>query len=170
MRENVAIYPGSFDPLTLGHREVIQRSASIFGHVVVAVGGNAGKRQSVTREERARLIQKVVAEDGASGAMSNVSVEVMDGLLVDFAREHGARVIIKGLRTVSDFEGEYVQAQVNKRLYPELETMFMMGAAEYSFLSSSVVREVASYGGELAGLVPAAILNDVRRIYSGTGR
>jgi pantetheine-phosphate adenylyltransferase len=160
----IAIYPGSFDPVTNGHVEIIRRAAGIFDHVVVAVGGNIQKRQPVSRSERAQMLQRVTK------GLDNVSVEVMDGLLVDFAREHGARVIVKGLRAVSDFESEFVQAQVNRTLYPELETMFIMASSEYSFLSSSVVREVASYGGELKGLVPGEVLETVREIYSGTGR
>ncbi|TCJ16965.1 pantetheine-phosphate adenylyltransferase [Rubrobacter taiwanensis] len=164
LNTDVAICPGSFDPLTSGHLEIIRRAASIFGHVVVAVGGNIQKRQPVSKEERARMIER------ATKGLENVSVEVMDGLLVDFAREHGARVIVKGLRAVSDFESEFVQAQVNRKLYPELETIFIMASSEHSFLSSSVVREVASYGGDIKGLVPDEILDTVREIYSGAGK
>ncbi|MCA1730571.1 MAG: pantetheine-phosphate adenylyltransferase, partial [Actinobacteria bacterium] len=113
----------------------------------------------LTAEERARLIEKV------TGSMENVSVEIMDGLLVDFARERGARVVIKGLRAGSDFELEFQQAQLNRMLYSEFETVFIMAAAEHSFLSSSAVREIASYGGNVRGLVPEEIVDVVQRLY-----
>ncbi len=161
---NVAVCPGSFDPVTAGHVDIIRRAAGIFDHVVVAVGGNLRKRPTLSSAERARLLEKV------TGDMENVTVEVMGGLLVDFAREQGARVIVKGLRAVSDFELEFEQAQLNRNLYPELETVFIMSAAEHSFLSSSAVREIASLGGDVRGLVPEAILETVREQYSGVAR
>ena len=160
---NVALCPGSFDPVTEGHLDIIRRAAGIFDHVVVAVGGNLRKKAILPAEERARLIEKV------TGDLENVSVEVMGGLLVDFAREQGALVIVKGLRAVSDFELEFEQAQLNRNLYPELETVFIMSAAEHSFLSSSAVREIAGLGGEVRGLVPEGILDTVRERYSGGG-
>ncbi len=160
----IAVCPGSFDPVTAGHLDVIRRSARIFDHVVVAVGSNLRKSPGLTAPERASLIEKV------TGDIENVSVEVMSGLLVDFAREQGARVIVKGLRAVSDFESEFEQAQLNRTLYPELETVFIMSAAEHSFLSSSAVREIAGLGGDVQGLVPEAILQTVREKYSGEGR
>jgi len=158
----VAVCPGSFDPVTEGHLDVIRRASKTFDHVVVAVGSNLRKRPRLQAAERARLIEKVTA------GLDNVSVEVMDGLLVDFAREQGARVIVKGLRAVSDFESEFEQAQLNRKMYPELETVFIMASAEHSFLSSSVVREIASLGGDVRGLVPDGILETVREIYSGS--
>jgi pantetheine-phosphate adenylyltransferase/16S rRNA (guanine(966)-N(2))-methyltransferase RsmD len=156
----VAVCPGSFDPVTTGHLDIIRRACGIFDHVVVAVGSNLRKKPRLPAAERARLIEKV------TGGLENVSVEVMDGLLVDFAREQGAKVLVKGLRAVSDFESEFEQAQLNRKMYPELETVFIMAAAEHSFLSSSVVREIASLGGEVRGLVPEGILETVREIYS----
>ncbi len=158
----VAVCPGSFDPVTEGHLDVIRRASNTFDHVVVAVGSNLRKKPRLPAAERARLIEKVTA------GLDNVSVEVMDGLLVDFAREQGARVIVKGLRAISDFESEFEQAQLNRKMYPELETVFIMASAEHSFLSSSVVREVASLGGDVRGLVPDGILETVREIYSDT--
>ena len=157
----VAVCPGSFDPVTTGHLDIIRRASGIFDHVVVAVGGNLRKEPVLPAAERARLIEKV------TGDMENVSVEVMEGLLVDYAREQGARAIVKGLRAVSDFESEFEQAQLNRTMYPELETVFVMSAAEYSFLSSSAVREIAGLGGDVRGLVPDGILETVREIYSG---
>jgi pantetheine-phosphate adenylyltransferase/16S rRNA (guanine(966)-N(2))-methyltransferase RsmD len=150
----VAVCPGSFDPITTGHLDIIRRASKVFDHVVVA------KKSRLPAVERARLIEKVTSE------MENVSVEVMDGLLVNYAREQGAQVIVKGLRAVSDFESEFEQAQLNRTMYPELETVFIMASAEHSFLSSSAVREIASLGGDVRGLVPDAILETVREIYS----
>jgi pantetheine-phosphate adenylyltransferase/16S rRNA (guanine(966)-N(2))-methyltransferase RsmD len=157
----VAVCPGSFDPVTTGHLDVIRRASEIFDHVVVAVGANRRKSSRLPAVERARLIEKVTSD------FDNVSVEVMDGLLVDFAREQGARAIVKGLRAVSDFESEFEQAQLNRTMFPELETVFIMASAEHSFLSSSAVREIASLGGDVRGLVPDGILESVRQIYSG---
>jgi pantetheine-phosphate adenylyltransferase len=158
----VAVCPGSFDPVTMGHLDIIRRAAKIFDHVVIAVGGNLSKAPRLSAVERARLIEKVTAD------IDNVSVEVMEGLLVNFAREQGAQVIVKGLRAVSDFESEFEQAQLNRTMFPELETVFIMASAEHSFLSSSAVREIASLDGEVRGLVPEGILETVRQIYSGS--
>jgi pantetheine-phosphate adenylyltransferase/16S rRNA (guanine(966)-N(2))-methyltransferase RsmD len=158
---NLAVCPGSFDPVTTGHLDVIRRASKIFDHVVVAVGSNRRKQARLPAVERARLLEKVTAD------MDTVSVEVMEGLLVDFARERGARAIVKGLRAVSDFESEFEQAQLNRTMFPELETVFIMASAEHSFLSSSAVREIASLGGEVRGLVPEGVLETVKQIYSG---
>jgi pantetheine-phosphate adenylyltransferase/16S rRNA (guanine(966)-N(2))-methyltransferase RsmD len=157
----VAVCPGSFDPVTTGHVDVIRRASRIFDHIVVAVGANRRKQARLSAVERAQLIEKVTAD------VENVSVEVMEGLLVEFARGQGARAIVKGLRAVSDFESEFEQAQLNRTLFPELETVFIMASAEHSFLSSSAVREIASLGGDVRGLVPDGILETVTRIYSG---
>jgi len=156
----VAVCPGSFDPVTEGHLDIIRRASKIFDHVVVAVGANLRKKPRLPAGERARLLEKVTA------GMENVSVELMEGLLVDFAREQDARIIVKGLRAVSDFESEFEQAQLNRTMYPELETVFIMASAEHSFLSSSAVREIAALSGEVRGLVPEGILETVREIYS----
>jgi pantetheine-phosphate adenylyltransferase len=155
----LAICPGSFDPITVGHLDIIRRAAHIYDHVVVGVGKNVRKGPKLTAEERARLIEKV------TGPLENVSVEIIDGLLVDFARERGATVVVKGLRAGSDFELEFQQAQLNRTLYPEFETVFIMAAAEHSYLSSSAIREIASYGGSVRGLVPDEILDIVQRLY-----
>ncbi len=157
---NVAICPGSFDPVTSGHLDVIQRVSALFDHVVVAVGNNTRKKTAkLAAEDRARLIEKAV------GPLENVSVEIMEGLLVNFAREQGARVVVKGLRAGSDFESEFQQAQLNRTLYSEFETVFIMSAAEHSFLSSSAVREIAALGGSVKGLVPDEILETVQSSY-----
>jgi pantetheine-phosphate adenylyltransferase/16S rRNA (guanine(966)-N(2))-methyltransferase RsmD len=157
----VAVCPGSFDPITAGHLDIIRRAAGIFDHVVIAVGANMRKAPRLSAVERAGLIEKVTAD------LENVSVEVMEGLLVEFAREQGAGAIVKGLRAVSDFESEFEQAQLNRTMAPDIETVFIMAASEHSFLSSSAVREIASFGGDVRGLVPEGILENVRQIYSG---
>jgi len=158
----IAICPGSFDPITVGHLDVIRRAAGIFDHVIVAVGANLSKKPRLSAEERAQLIEKVTAP------FENVSVEVMDNLLTEFARERGARVVVKGLRAVSDFESEFEQAQLNRTLYSEFETVFIMAAAEHSFLSSSAVREIAGYGGDVRTLVPEGVLDVVRQVYNNS--
>jgi pantetheine-phosphate adenylyltransferase/16S rRNA (guanine(966)-N(2))-methyltransferase RsmD len=157
----VAVCPGSFDPVTTGHLDIIRRASKIFDHVIVAVGSNRRKQARLPAVDRARLLEKVTAD------MERVSVEVMEGLLVDFARERGAQAIVKGLRAVSDFESEFEQAQLNRTMFPELETVFIMASAEHSFLSSSAVREIAALGGEVRGLVPEGVLETVKQIYSG---
>jgi pantetheine-phosphate adenylyltransferase/16S rRNA (guanine(966)-N(2))-methyltransferase RsmD len=156
----IAICPGSFDPITVGHLDVIRRAAGIFDHVIVAVGANLSKKPRLSAQERAQLIEKVTAP------FENVSVEVMNNLLTEFARERGARVVVKGLRAVSDFESEFEQAQLNRTLYSEFETVFIMAAAEHSFLSSSAVREIAGYGGDVRTLVPEGVLDVVRQVYN----
>ena len=157
---DVAICPGSFDPVTSGHLDVIRRASLLFDHVVVAVASNVRKSTArLPAEDRARLIEKVVKP------LENVSVEVVEGLLVNFAREQGARVAVKGLRAGSDFEAEFQQAQLNRTLYGDFETVFIMAAPEHSFLSSSAVREIASLGGSVKGFVPEEILEAVQSFY-----
>lgn len=157
---SVAVCPGSFDPVTVGHLDVIRRAAGIFDHVVVAVGGNREKDPRLSTDERAQLVSTVTRD------LDNVSVEVMQGLLVNFAREKGASAIVKGLRAVSDFDSEFEQAQLNRTLNPDIETVFIMAAAENSFLSSSAVREIASHGGDVQRFVPEEILPTVKEVYS----
>ncbi|MDN5697762.1 MAG: pantetheine-phosphate adenylyltransferase [Rubrobacter sp.] len=154
-----AVCPGSFDPITVGHLDVIRRASRVFDHLVVAVGSNLVKNPRLDAYERARLVEQVTSD------IPNVSVKVMDGLLVEFAREQGAKVIVKGLRAVSDFDSEFEQAQLNRTLNPEVETMFIMSSAEHSFLSSSAVREISGFGGDVSGFVPEAILDTVREVY-----
>ena len=150
-----AVYPGSFDPITLGHLNVIRRVAKIFDKVYVCVMVNSEKHPLFSREERVGLIRKVVARFG------NVEVESADGLLVDYARRREASVIVKGLRAVSDFEMEFQMAMANKKLEPDIETMFLMAGEKYTYLSSSIVKEMAKYGADLHGFVPNEIIGDV---------
>ena len=146
-----AIYPGSFDPITNGHLDIIRRAASLWDTVIVTVLPNSSKDPLFTLEERVWLIKKVVAE------YSNVQVESFDGLLVSFAQQMNAQSIIKGLRTVSDFEYEMRMAQMNRCLNSCIETVFMMTESQNAFLSSSLVKEVAKLNGSIHGLVPSVV-------------
>ncbi len=147
-----AVYPGSFDPCTNGHLDIIKRSAKLFDKVYVAVLTNSAKNPTFTVEERIELLRKSVEEFG------NVEVCSFSGLLVDFMRSINSKVVIKGIRAVSDFEYEFQMALTNKALYPEVETFFLHTSQEYMFLSSSIVKEIAKYGGSLEGLVPSDII------------
>lgn len=159
---SIAVYPGSFDPCTNGHLDIIDRSAQLFDKVIVAVLTNSSKIPVFTVSERIELLKTATAD------YSNVEVCSFSGLLVDFLRKINAKVVIKGIRAVSDFEYEFQMALTNKALYPELETLFMHSSQEYMFLSSSVVREVAKYGGSLTGLVPEELIPIVeKRCFEG---
>ncbi len=153
----IAVYPGSFDPITNGHIDIIERTAEVFDKVYVAILKNSSKRPLFTAEEREELINRVTKH------IPNIEVVSFDGLLVDFMREKNAKVIIKGLRAVSDFEYEFQMALTNRQLAPEVETLFMMTHAQNQYLSSSIVKEVAKYKASLAGMVPEAIREDIYR-------
>ena len=149
-----AICPGSFDPITLGHLNIIERAAQIFDHVVVCVAANATKTSPMfTVEEKVEMVKLAISR------LENVSVEINSGLLAEFARRFEGTVLIKGLRAASDFDYEFQMDSINKRLNPELETMFLTADQRYTFLSSSVVRELARYGADLNGLVPEEIIS-----------
>ena len=155
----IAVYPGSFDPITSGHLDIIERAASLYETLIVLVAANSAKAPAFTAKQRVEMIQASLDEK----SLKNVRVDCFsEGLLVDYVRAQGARVIVKGLRAVSDFEYEYAMALLNRRLRPDIETVFMMTSGEYSFLSSSIVKEIARLGGEIEGLVPAAALPQVR--------
>lgn len=155
--KRIAICPGSFDPVTLGHLDIISRAARLFDEVIVAVPVNPAKHASFSVEERMELLQTVCEHEG----LSNVTVDCVTGLLADYAREKGAMTVIKGLRAVSDFEYEFQQALTNKSLNPELETMFLPTSAANMFLSSSVVKQVAGFGGDISHFVPECILQKI---------
>ena len=142
--------PGSYDPVTFGHLDIIARTANVFDNVVVGVVDQPVRKQKTvfSAEERAAFLEAEVAEHG------NVQVKTFDTLLVDFAREHGARAIVKGLRAISDFEYEFEMNQLNRRMAPDIESIYLMSAPEFSFLSSSGVKELAMFGGDVSGLVP----------------
>ena len=154
----IAVYPGSFDPVTSGHQDIICRAASIFEQVTVVVAGNSAKTPVFPTDERLEMLRAVTAD------LPNVTVDVLsEGLLVDFAQARGARVIVKGLRAVSDFEYEFQLALLNRSMQPSVETMFLATSTEHSFLSSSIVKEIARLGGKIDGLVPDAIVPLVLR-------
>lgn len=147
----IAICPGSFDPVTVGHVDIIRRAAAIFDKVYVAVLHNPNKNPVFTEEERVELIRKCTTE------LTNIEVECYDGLLTAYAAEKGAGVIVKGLRAVSDYEYEFQMALANRRLCPNLETVFLTTSAENMFLSSSVVKQIASFDGDISSFVPAEV-------------
>ncbi len=152
----IAICPGSFDPVTFGHLDIINRSRKVFDKTIAAVMINPEKHTMFTLEERIDLLKRCTAE------MPDVEIIGFDGLLADYARQRGATAIVKGLRAVSDFEYEFQMALANKKLNPELETMFLTTNAENMFLSSSIVKQIASFGGDISNFVPASILHDVK--------
>ena len=155
----IAVCPGSFDPVTLGHLDIISRASRIFEKIIVAIPVNPLKTASFTVEERMEMLRTVCAHEG----LQNVEIDAVHGLLADYAKERGAMVIIKGLRALSDFEYEFQQALTNKKLNPQLETMFLSTEAENMFLSSSVVKQVAGFGGDISHFVPACLLETISR-------
>lgn len=157
----VALYAGSFDPITNGHTDLIRRSLGFVDHLVVAVANNAGKQPLFTAPERVALIKATVA------AEPRVDVMSFEGLLVDFARRQGIRMIIRGLRAVSDFEYEYQMALMNRHLGSEIETVFMIPSLDTTHVSSSLVREIARYGGDVTSLVHPAVVGALRGKYAG---
>ncbi len=148
-----AVLPGSYDPVTLGHLDIITRAAKVFENVVVGVVNQPVRKKKTvfTADERAEFLRAEVEKLG------NVQVKPFDNLLVDFARENGARAIVKGLRAISDFEYEFEMNQLNRKLAPDIESMYLMSAPQFSFLSSSGVKELAMFGGDLTGLVPPQV-------------
>jgi len=152
----VAIYPGSFDPLTSGHVDIIERGARIFDQIIVAILSNVEKAPLFSENERVAIIQNVFKDSG------NVRVETFNGLLVDYAQQKQASVLVRGLRAVSDFEYEFQMALMNRHLAPGLETVFMMPAEQYTYISSRLIKEVFTLGGEITGLVPPIVEERLR--------
>ncbi len=157
----IAIYPGSFDPITLGHLDVIKRSAKIADLLIIGVLNNNSKRALFTADERVELIQRVIRD------IPNVQVEAFGGLTIDYARERGASLLVRGLRAVTDFEYELQIAQTNHKLAPEIDTVFFTTSVQYSYLSSSIVKEIASFGGDIRQLLPECIVQTVYDKYIG---
>lgn len=153
MNKKIAVCPGSFDPVTLGHLDIIERASELFDEVIVAVSNNSQKSYSFTSEERIEMIKSV------SRHLNNVTVDKCDGLLAEYCKEKGAVAIVKGLRAVTDFEYEFQQALANKKLYEKADTIFLTTRAENMYLSSSVVKEIASYGGDISEFVPSDVLD-----------
>lgn len=150
----IAIYPGSFDPITSGHLNIIQRAAKIFDRLIVCVMVNAGKKPMFSQEERANLIRRVTSD------IPNVEVDCSDELLAEYAKRKGSCVIVKGLRAGSDFENEFQMALINHKINPELDTMFLTAESQYMYLSSSTVKELGSYGVDLSDFLPTEIIPD----------
>lgn len=154
---SIAIYPGSFDPVTNGHLDVVTRATRLFDKVILAVATNSAKSGLFDLDERVRLIQAAAAD------LPRIEVRQFSGLLVDFARSVGACTLIRGLRAVSDFEYEFQMALMNRQLAPEVDTIFLMPRQEYAYLSSRLVKEVASLGGEIAEFVPPPVAEALRK-------
>ena len=153
----IAIYPGSFDPVTIGHLNIIRRAANIFDKLIVCVMVNAGKNPMFTLEERVDFIRRVTAD------IPNVEVEASSELLAEYAKRRGSCVIVKGLRAGSDFENEFQMALINKKINPELDTMFLTAESQYMYLSSSMVKELGSYGVDLTDFLPEEIISDFQK-------
>lgn len=153
----IAVYPGSFDPVTSGHFDIIERAAGMFDTLTVLVAINSNKTPLFTAAERVDILEEACVN------LPNVQIDTLEnGLLVEYAVRRGAKVVVKGLRAVSDFEVEFQMALLNRRLEPSVETVFLMTSAEHSFLSSSIVKEIGRLGGDVSGLVPEAALNHLR--------
>lgn len=155
----IVIYPGSFDPVTKGHMDIIERVSKKFEKVIVAVLVNSEKKTLFTLEEREKILENEIKSYG----LSNVEVERFDGLLVDFARKHNSTIVVRGLRAISDYEYELQIAHINSDLYNELETIFLVAKAEYSYISSSVVKEIASYNGDISSFVSKNVEKEIKK-------
>lgn len=156
MSDGVAIYPGTFDPLTLGHEDLVRRASRLFQEVVVAVADSRSKRPFFTLEERVAMARELLAP------YANVRVEGFDGLLMDFLRRQNARIILRGLRAVSDFEYEFQLANMNRQLAPQVESLFLTPAEHYSYISSTLVREIAALKGDISKFVHPAVAEALR--------
>ena len=152
----IAVCPGSFDPVTLGHLDIVRRAANLFDRVIVLVTLNPKKQSLFSLEERVALIRRVTTD------LPNVTVDSHDGLLVDYLKAHEADVIVKGLRAMSDYEYEFQMALTNRQLYPSAETVFLTTSLERMYLSSSLVKQIAHFGGDISGLVPPEIIQDIQ--------
>ena len=158
----IAIYPGTFDPITNGHIDLVERGARLFDRLIIAVALSAGKNPLFSLPERVDLASEVLAH------LDNVEVQSFDCLLVDFAEEVGANIIVRGLRAVSDFEYEFQLAGMNRRLKPDIETIFLMPAEQYSFLSASMVREIASLGGDVTSFIDPKVQTAMAQKFAQT--
>ena len=159
-----AIYPGSFDPVTLGHLDIIRRSAEMFDEVIIGVLNNTSKTPLFSVEERVNILKKVTKD------ISNIRVESFDGLSIDFVKECHAQFLVRGLRAITDFEYELQMAQTNRIMDPEIDTIFLTTSLEYAYLSSSTVKEVALYGGDISKFVPEEVVSEINRKMAGSHR
>jgi pantetheine-phosphate adenylyltransferase len=159
----LAVYPGTFDPITRGHVDVIERAGRLFDRLVVAVLTNTRKSPALGPQERAGIIRLAIDEELPSALAAGIEVTTFEGLTVDLARQLGATSIVRGLRALSDFENELAIAHLNRRLAPEIDTVFFMTGLEHAYLSSGLIREVAALGGDVSAMVPAAAARALRR-------
>ena len=163
----IVIYPGTFDPLTFGHIDIIERASKLGDELIVAVAANAGKGPLLTVEERTELVAQEVKRLNEDGTISTpIRVLSFTSLLTDLAREQGASIIVRGLRAVSDFEIEFQMASINKRLHGDLETVFLMAAEHQHFVASRFVKEVSKYGGDISSFVPASVVRKMNSLKS----
>lgn len=160
---NKAVYPGTFDPMTLGHEDLVRRAARLFEHVVLAVADSRTKKPLFTLPERIDMARAALAD------VKNVSVEGFSGLLMDFVQQHKARVVMRGVRAVSDFDYEFQLAGMNRKLYPEVETVFMTPGEEYMFLSATLVREISVMGGDVTKFVSPEVARRLKAKIQGLG-
>lgn len=151
----IALCPGTYDPITEGHRDIIRRCSKVFSTIIVSVSDNPKKKPLYSLKKRIEFVTKSLKD------IKNIEIISFNGLLIDLAKKNNAKVIVKGLRAISDFEYEFQMAQMNKKLIPEIETFFLMSSLEYAYLSSSAVKEVAGFGGCIRGLVPKEIESDI---------
>ena len=161
MEKGLCVYPGSFDPVTLGHIDLIERAVKMFPQVIVAVLKNPAKAGCLPTERRMEMLRTVC------GHLPTVRIDSFDGLLVDYLQAVNAGIVLRGLRAVTDFEKEFQMAQVNHQIAPGIETLFLMASPNYSYVSSSVVREIGSFGGDISTFVPSAILQEVQAALNG---
>ena len=159
MGEKIAVYPGTFDPMTLGHFDLIRRAAALYPRLVVAVAATSAKSGAMFEAD---VRMAMIREDVKKAGLKNVSVAKLDKLLVDFCRSRKARVVIRGVRVYSDFEYEFQMALTNRKMAPEIETLFMMPSESLAYVSSSTVREIARYGGDLSGMVTPAVMKHLK--------
>lgn len=157
--KNIAVYAGTFDPVTYGHMDVVERASHLFNHVIVAIAASPNKRPLFSLDERVALAK------GIFGANPNVSVSGFDCLLLDFAKQHEANVILRGLRTVTDFEYEFQLASMNRHMNPDIESVFLMPSENFMYISSSLIREIASLGGDVSGFVPQQVVQALQKKY-----
>lgn len=160
IRQRTAIYPGTFDPITNGHLDLVRRAISLFDHVIVAVGHNPEKRPFFETGERLAMAQDSLRE------FETVEVQVLSGLLAEFAKERNAAAIVRGLRAVSDFEFEFQMALMNRRLAPDIETVYLMPNEKYTYLSSTIIKDVARYGGDISRFVPEPVVRMLREKFA----
>ena len=157
MKQKIAVYAGSFDPVTYGHLDIIERASKIFRHLVVSIFTNKNKKAMFTLDERKDMLKKAI------GRKKNISIDCFDGLLVEYVKQKKVNIVVRGLRAISDLEYEFQIAGINRMLYKDIETVFFMPSAKYSHLSSSMVREIAQFKGDVSKLVPPYVAKTIKK-------